>query len=409
MNTSEAYTRLHTRLHSGLNIGAKRPSRLRTAAYFFPVLLMTMVSIYSPALGEYLVYLGLVAFLSFLLLNKVKVLDVASLRFMAFLLALLCVGVGMSFFRTVALVDIRSAAATAVMIACIPFMYSLVKGNKELTVHVLDLVIVLQSALLLAQVGYWLITRQYLDLFHMIGGGESRSFSSFSFEISGSPVPRFTGLFVEPGTFSVVTMSLATAIYAYRRKFTLPIVVGMIAVLCTMSLFGVTMILLLGAIHFVQNKRRFIYALAGFAVLVVGFYLVGGYAIILDRWHASNGGFGFRRDMLTLLFSSVHNMALGVSISDYPGFVTANDIGVWFAFWLSFGIAGAAEVLAVLSFGFNRTKSLVAVGLVVIVMLTKLKFTYPLFWFLVVCIIVFSARQGRLHLRPQAVRYGQGG
>lgn len=374
----------------------KVPFNFRTALCVWSILLMTMVSIYSPIFGQFLNYLGLLFFLSLILLVSRNRVDIGSLSYSAFLILLLALAICIAFFRTVTLTDLKSWVATVVMVFFVPLVYSFVKGNKKLIVRALNIVIIFQALFIFLQLGYWLVTRQYLDVFYLISGTESRSFSSFGVHAFGSIVPRFTGLFVEPGTFSVVVMSVVLAAYSYERRITLPLVTGVVATLCTMSLFGVTLIVLLAALHLIRHMKQFVAMVVGMAGLGVAFYYSGGFAAVIERLQASGNGLGFRREMITFLFSSPDRMLLGVSVADYPSYVTVNDIGAWFALWMYFGVCGAAVFLVTILFAYKRTRSLVAVGIVVAILLTKLKFTYPLFWLLITCVIVFLVNDVRL-------------
>lgn len=356
--------------------------------------LITLQSFYFPVFGAVLTLIGavLIIFLPLIFRESMRlgVSDKLLVVYAGFCALLVGFTIIPRLFLGFGEKDVTSILATIIMISMFPLFYDSLKLNIDSTVRALGLVVLFHVAILFIQVGFWAVKREYLDVLNIIIGMESGSVSAKGLMIFGQRVPRFSGLFNEPGTYSVIIMSMAIVYYKLKGKIDVVVFSSSASCLATMSTFGLVLVVLLIGVVLLTGNRNRIGVFITFAALACIFYFVGGYEAIYNRFFdgAEYSGVGFRKQMLGYFFGDLWNFLFGVSLHSLPEFYVMNDIGLWFAFVTAYGFSGFLILLATLGLVYIKERKAQSVALVMIILLAKIKFTYPFFWVLLALVLV---------------------
>lgn len=356
------------------------------SAVIMSIFFITLQSVYIPSFGAILTYLGsillvAITFFKYKLQKQETILTII-------LLVMLIIAGHFLIINDVAGVDFKSYIATSIMIFSYPFIFQFIKKESNNLVSSFEFVISVHAFVIFVQVIYFLIFKDYLDIFEHLFDEKSGSLGKKSLILFGERVPRFSGLFNEPGTYSVVIMSLAISYYSIVKRLNLFLAFAISSTLMTMSGFGFLLVTsLLGITFFTSVGGRFkLLFYAG--IIIIGFSLVGGYSAIESRFLGQNeySGLGFRAEMLDYYFSNQKVFFIGDSIDSIPGHFVPNDLGIWYALVLKYGIVGWAIMATLAIHNFYYTKKFSNVILIALIFLTKIKLTYPLLWLLLAII-----------------------
>lgn len=296
--------------------------------------------------------------------------------------------------------DLVSNLATIIMVCASPLVYKSFQKDMQLAVRAVRAVILFHVFWLFVQAVYWAGTNEYLDMLSILIGQESSSTSRKGLTFFGQLVPRFSGLFNEPGTFSVIVMSLVIIYYAHVKKVDYTIVAGILASLVTMSLFGVLLVLALLSVYSLGSQGRRVKAIGSSLFLFGIFSLVGGVQAVMNRFSSQSdySGLDFRAKMIADVFGNPNALLFGYGIEQVPDYFVVNDNGLWFAFIINFGVIGILLVISMFGFVAAKARTLECVALLVLILMTKLKFTYPLFWVLLM-LLALSGKKVNPELR----------
>lgn len=290
--------------------------------------------------------------------------------------------------------DFGSITSMLVMITAMPMMVSLFKKRANKVERALFFVISIHVIFLFFQLLYWLITFEYIDFLELFVGIESRSESRKGIMAMASRVPRFCGLFNEPGTYCVTVMPLVFVYFCMRKKLDVLVILATASCLITMSMFGIVLVILfyLFVFFYSNNKITKVRLLILGGVIFVGFYMIGGVDAVLNRFSSESdySGLDLRTMMLDFYFSSPEFLFTGVPIDSYPDYFIPNDIGLWFYFIVAYGYVGLLLVLGLLYLIYIKTGRLFLLFVVSLILLTKLKSTYPLFWILMSLLLILE-------------------
>ncbi|NQY63268.1 MAG: hypothetical protein HRT38_05965 [Alteromonadaceae bacterium] len=355
------------------------PDKLILNMLIVSVFAITLQSFYFPGLGAIVTYLGAVLIVVISIFTKKISLDIFKsmvplfLILMVYYLVLIFKGGGSSS-------EFNSLLSISAMLLLIPF-YPLVLRKHLLTV--LASVILIHSLIIIFQMFFWVLTREYIDFLQIAVGESSRVMSSKGLTLFNMRVPRFAGLFNEPGTYSVIIMSLTLVYYSVLKKINLTVVMASLTSLFTLSMFGIVLVASLFLVHIIRSKKLNVFFLIFLSILFASLYYVGFLETILNRFSESSnyGGISFREMMLRFYFNNAEYIIFGIPMGDYPDYFVANDVGLWFAFLVAFGLIGFGIVILMIGQVYYK-KSLFEVVIFILLLFTKLKFTYPLFWFL---------------------------
>lgn len=155
-----------------------------------------------------------------------------------------------------------SAARLAGVLTCVatlPMAACLLRSNYLSGVRparVLALVIGVHVSAIGVQLLYFLFTRQYLDFLFDLTGEWQRVYSSKGLNVGIYRLPRFAGLFNEPGTYSGAMLPLFFLYRLLRGRIDTLYAAALCSVVLTMSAFGLVGVLLCVAWEAVTQMSR---------------------------------------------------------------------------------------------------------------------------------------------------------
>ena len=271
-------------------------------------------------------------------------------------------------------------------------------GRWNLFAKVLGVVLLSHILFYFIQIAvYFLLDGFYLD-YVSLSDDRSRWFSSKAYMWDGQQIPRFTGLFAEPGTYSGTIGAIAAARLMIVQKIDFICVLAVITLLVSASMTGyVLSFLIFCALLFfaarssgaVISRRVVLGVAASFIVMVV--LLVSAF---------------FKRPMDTLAedvavknflwLLNVENFSLfGHRMDDIPSYVSIDYLGVWSSAYVRFGLFGLISVLLPF-FGlvfFNPF-------LVGAILAAKLQVTFPLVFILMAATYGFMQDKKKSNSKP---------
>lgn len=250
---------------------------------------------------------------------------------------------------------------------------------------IITLVVLLHLLFWFAQVLVWFVGGFYLDFVEHLTGDTSRYSSLKSLVIQGQRIPRFAGLYLEPGTYSVWMIALLVARYVIDYKFDVVSILAILSMFFSMSLFGVVLGLLF-VMFVVAHRLNFRVFIASF--LVVLFFFIMILQPVFDRFNSDYSEMDLRLNMLFLIMDA-GNYFFGYGLFSEKS-VAINDSGVPFFLIYSYGYL--ALVLLMLLVAFACRWRFYLMLLFVIILMTKIKLAYPLFWF-VLSVFYLKSRQ----------------
>lgn len=243
------------------------------------------------------------------------------------------------------------------------------------------------------QVAVYFLSGHYLDVVQLLTGEPSRYLSAKGLSFGGVRIPRFTGFYNEPGTYSTYTAILAAAWLRCRGRFDLLVSAAVASMFLSLSLFGIVLGsgLLLIALFFGDYRvKRAPYVVGALILGAALWYVVGDE--VAERLRSNYSGLEFRLNMLGQLWhGSTAEILLGhgTDPSRIPTWFVSNDNGLWFWLTYSYGLSGLAMIAA---FALPTILDRKGLGffLLALVLITKVKFSYPAFWFFWVSLLLAS-------------------
>lgn len=274
-------------------------------------------------------------------------------------------------------------------ISWIPFA-----ANRDLVTNAVRFCIYLHLLFFVIQVVVFFANGTYLDYLSIIGL-ESRPWSLKGLTVEGiGRIPRFTGLYNEPGTYSVHVATLGILLTTMERRLSLPAVVSLASSALTLSLFGVVLATF-GFLVALFLKRRVSdswITVSAISLVTLIFVISGAAESVHTRLYSDYSGLDGRENLIRLYFEGdAKDILFGVNPAAMANVTAVNDAGLWFWFVGNYGLLGWAY-LAVICIFAGFAGGVGGFMLMLISMLTKLKATYPFFW-LILVITVFSLRR----------------
>lgn len=339
------------------------------------VFLITLQSFYFSSLGgAVLCYIGLIMLVP--LMKNVPV-PISVVTFFSMLSVGNIVGVIIS---GGGLEGLKSVAGAVVSSVSLIIVYCVYVDRIELIKSTLKVVILLHFIALLVQILYFYVSGQYFDVLEYLDLGEQRVFSLKGLEFNGIRVPRFSGLFNEPGTYATIIVPIVAVDYVLSRRVGVLTILVPISAVATMSLGGmliaILFLLLVGCREFLNQPRW------RFAIVSSGVFL---FSILLWRIF---GTFQLREELdintqdgMAWALSLNAMTPFGYATKDLPGYYSAGYLGVWLDFYIGGGIWALGSLVAFLA---SFTPFYMCV--LVIVLLSKAKLSYPLLFVLLAMI-----------------------
>lgn len=249
----------------------------------------------------------------------------------------------------------------------------------------IEITLQIHAAFIFAQAIWFISSGNYLDFLVNITGEEQRYISNKGIFIGGIRIPRFTGLFNEPGTYANYISALTAVLFSIQRKLTTTIYLSLASIFLTASLFGyvfVALLVIIFSLSQINSIKKFainliLYSI--FGILFLYYYLES----ILIRFNSDYSGLEFRSDMIELLINrDAMDIFIGAgTIADLlPDWIVVNDIGLIYYTLFSFGFAGLVFMI-IIFIPIARTYNWVTIAIFGLLLLSKIKLTYPMFWY----------------------------
>lgn len=227
------------------------------------------------------------------------------------------------------------------------------------------------------QFGVWLYSGSYLDLLEPITGEAQRYLSLKGLTFGSVRMPRFTGLYNEPGTYSTYMFLLLAVQYRLTGgRFGVIEALAVISMFLSMSLFGVVLSAAYGMVVVFFNPKL----LLRYKILVI--FLIMFIAILIypdidKRLASSYSGVDDRYDYISYIFERGDLLFGG----QYGGDFAVNDLGVFVYLFATYGVVGTLLFGVLVASMISRRIGVGCGILFMAVLATKIKLTYPLFWF----------------------------
>ena len=257
------------------------------------------------------------------------------------------------------------------------------KDNRvEQLSRLVTFVLLVHVIFFLYQVGYWILMREYVDYLEPITGVSQRFYSLKGMLIHGIRVPRFCGLYNEPGTYSIYVFTLVAIKYLFDRRITKILLASVMSILLTLSLFGFLLVILFVVAVLIDMRRFKEFILIAMTCCIVGLFFLPE---ILRRLESSYSGLDIRFYSLQVALYPEH-LLYGVP-SSYSFDIISNDGSVFLACIMH---GGAFELLLFIFFIYTvlRGTSLSTKIMLFAVLLTKIKVTYPMLYFYLACVVL---------------------
>ncbi|WP_287302129.1 hypothetical protein [Mesorhizobium sp.] len=252
------------------------------------------------------------------------------------------------------------------------------------------------AAMVLVQVLYFAAYGTYFDPLASLGLTDQSVTSKKGLELSIGRIPRFAGLSNEPGTHSTMIAGLLAGEYALSRKLSKVSIFGILSAIATMSLGGMLFVAMfcgVVGIHQFITVRRWRVMIAAIGIAALSFLIY--WALLNLELRAQLYLEGTQHDqMMEWAFTYERITIFGLSDSQIPSFFTFGYLGAGVDVMLRYGIWAVFVVATYL-----LTLPLLGIGLATVLLATKLKLSYPLFWAILAVINL-----GGEHVRQQRRR-----
>lgn len=263
-------------------------------------------------------------------------------------------------------------------------------------------VLIIHVAFFYCQFFYWALTGVVLDPVNSLGMGFAEKWSSSKgFFINGGLVPRFMGLYNEPGTYSTWVFGLSIPVFLQSNNNLLKLLtIG--SLVASASLYGFIFACVLLVYTFVYEykiKARFI-CLLGFILLII---FSGVKDLINDsiiqRLFITQEGFHFR---MLAIENALNNFACG-NLCNQSAESAPLDIGLIFSVLSDGGIFLLLFFIFTIYF-LTGTKNFGVLFLISVLVMTKMKLTYPLFWVIILYVYIYQRGPLRIFRNPEVYR-----
>lgn len=282
-------------------------------------------------------------------------------------------------------------SASALII--IPSVFS---DRRASALQALKVAICIHLMAIYFQVFVFFVTGRYVDYLEMIGLTSQVVFSKKGLDLGGILVPRFAGLYNEPGTYATLMAAMLAVCFSISRRISVVLVLGILSILATMSLGGMVIVLLLVLMIYVN------YFGAGLKAAILSVLLAICCLPLLYFWVLEN----IRQRVtiaqgttdIDIMLNWVLNFDLvtifGNKMSVFPDFYSFGYLSVGVDFLLRNGVWGFLAILA-----YVASSGWLVMFSAGVVLLSKIKLTYPLLYVLLALIKVGATRSEKFSTR----------
>jgi ABC-type multidrug transport system fused ATPase/permease subunit len=338
---------------------------------FIGLFLVTNQSLYFKELGiNPFVLIGVVIILSLALWPRCAMIKVSTKLTLITLIFFTFYGLAVYLITR----SFSSLASGVVMLFFIWSFINLISRYPRKVEHAVEATIVAHCAFFLFQVVYFFMFHEYFDFLNYLVGYEQSYMSSKGISYGDLRVPRFTGLFNEPGTFSVIISSLIYSSYIFKKKISYITFLGILCIMISFSAYGFFLVSSFILFTQIRTVRRNPFKVILFLTPV----LLAAIILFYQRLTSEHSELDFRINSILLMFDLkiLFLGAIGNNVNP-----VSNDISAP----LHLILIGGIFLLAVFIFLLHQFKafnSIEASVLVFFMLATKVKFTYPPLWIL---------------------------
>ena len=265
------------------------------------------------------------------------------------------------------------------------------KLNKKFLIDALKIVITLHLIFFFYQFFYWVFVDEIIIFVNFFSNDfTSRHFGNIGLNYNGNLIPRFAGLYVEPGTYSSYIMSLLAVLIILEKKNSYLSILVCISVILSFSTMGFLLLTMYFFYFFSISlkEKKIIYILFLFILIIVSINL-NIFNLQFDRIfnkHAilSNNDSIFERIQILYNYINYETFFFGVKkdellipVEDNTSFVTSYVIGGFLLFLLN----SIIYIFSLINYKFRYF------FLINIIFFAKLKWGYFIYWVLLSLIL----------------------
>lgn len=277
----------------------------------------------------------------------------------------------------------QAFSITALLVVPAVFKY-----RTEALIASLRFAVFVHSAFIFSQFAIFLFAGVYFDPLDYLGMMHQVVLSRKGISLGGIIVPRFSGLFNEPGTYSTILCALVGATFALTRRIDKLMLFSVASTFLSVSLGGMitATVLIFAMFVLVRSEtdlQRILKASTGAIALCGVVYWVT--VNVTKRVEITEG------DVLASRFLDwvLHEMPFtlwGLDWADLPTFYTFGYLGSLLDIYLVNGLFGATVTAA-----FSLSGGMFGALLSTPLFLSKIKLVYPLLYFLLAAIRLGSS------------------
>jgi len=343
---------------------------LSATAFFF----LTLQSFYLNSFGAapFVIVGSFLIFFLALKLSNLKVDLHIFKNYIFFLLFIVMLLLFVSFANIILFQRFKSVLSSAVILFSVFSFIFLYHKRLVLAANTLKLVLVFHLIFFYFQVIYWFFSNDYIDYVSIFPGEQSSYLSVKSISLFGEKIPRFTGLYNEPSAYSVWIFTVLGMYYLISPRFDFVYLLSIPSLFISQSMFGI----LLGCVFIfvfmisIPSKFKLIPSL---------FFSVGVVALLnifSSRSELGKVGLEGRLDHLNGI-TQLDVLLGGSFIGD--GCQSNVSVNMLTSFICTGGIFPILLLILVLYFA-NVFHRFVFSIFVFFILISKMKYTYPLFW-----------------------------
>jgi hypothetical protein len=286
--------------------------------------------------------------------------------------------------------DWKKIIASFVSFASLLGVVWVFNDSGNLIYRVLSVLIVVHLGFYFFQIAYWFLGGGYVDLLMPVTGEVQRYHSLKGADFGGGLIPRFTGLFNEPGTFSSYLFSIIALRAIVGDKYDFLYYVSAVAIAINFSLYGIIFSAVLFTLPMLKGKRFNVRAflLVGVAA---SFFFVWFFPEINERLNSDYSGLDGRVDALEMLSHS-ETFLYGRSVLGLSD--EAADAGILVTMLLHGGII-EVFIFFLVFLNVFRLQCLPGKIFMGALLVSKIKVTYPFLWVVLALLFVSALNKQR--------------
>jgi hypothetical protein len=261
---------------------------------------------------------------------------------------------------------------------------------REMIYNSFAFVLLMHICFFYFQVSYWVFTNDVIDLVNYFGLGIGEKFSSSkAYELNGQRVPRFMGLYNEPGTYSSYIFAAMTPLFSTKRYFLLKFF-SFLTLIMNASLYGF-IFFCLSILLFLLNYKKikiiiFFAFVLSFLAIFFGDILADS---ILLRIFDTQLGFNAREDALMRALSL--EVFLCGSLCGGEAIRYSSDISIYLVIYLSGGFIFLIYFLYIVFSPVKISSGFIYILAPAMVLAAKLKILSPFFWLVIFSFVVMRS------------------